>query len=272
MYEARQNKEKVSRRIDGDGSGARHGVKKKNLNESYIMNHIYRMPFSIQRIILYSNKEGQMFDIRVFSNKRIEDFMYKNVFDYLQLNNIYRWKWSDADIEKYARSSLEAIVDYYNTLDAYKHFNGFVIDNTKYKRDLADVIFMIRSIIQFSIFTPNEKNESVRFLEQICGNGRRVSGQGGIFIGNPNKWHLHIDIGTQSHLKYGNDNNRFPLNNDNDLINAANAILNLSDNDAVKCYSWMRKEYILLTNKDLPIRIEKNNSNTKTMAISGCNL
>ncbi len=79
---------------------------------------------------------------------------------------------------------------------------------------------------------------------------------GGIYIGNPEAWHIHTAISTQEHLKFGNDIGTRSATNSYDAIVIAvrklEARNGLTLASGIMCYSWLRHMAIFRHGKDLP--------------------
>lgn len=103
--------------------------------------------------------------------------------------------------------------------------------------------------------------------ERIHALAARLNGQwtesdadgGGTYIGNPSKWHIHTDIGTQEHLKYGKHKGGRKSTISYDAITVAIRHLigegALSSNSGKECYRWLRYTAITRHGKDLPLEL-----------------
>lgn len=104
--------------------------------------------------------------------------------------------------------------------------------------------------------------------ERIHALAARLNGQwtesdadgGGTYIGNPSKWHIHTDIGTQEHLKYGKYKGGRKSTISYDAITVAIRHLTgegaLSSNSGKECYRWLRCTAIARYDKDLPRELQ----------------
>ncbi|MCM1498928.1 MAG: hypothetical protein NC124_10740 [Clostridium sp.] len=78
--------------------------------------------------------------------------------------------------------------------------------------------------------------------------------QGGDFIGDPARWHIHTNIGTQKHLKRGS-RERLSLNSEETIITAVEFLTEnggLTEPSGQQCYRWLRYSMIKEHDKDLP--------------------
>ena len=86
----------------------------------------------------------------------------------------------------------------------------------------------------------------------VKSNGRK---KGGIFIGDPSKWHIHTEIDTQEHLTYGRDEGaRADINNYVAIEEAVRYLIRahgLGADSGKDCYRWLRHAAIVRHGRDL---------------------
>lgn len=212
---------------------------------------------AIQRMRIVEAKTNTPQPFLFMGNNRVKDLIdytfRQNAGNFRTDQNIIGQPLSPPERLSFARSIIARVVTLLNSLDVYSNRYYFLPD---YNDDVQAISTYItgRDV-------PITREEMVIFRRRLAAihqNPISISGQNGRFIGVLNKWHLHIEIGTGSHLTFNtNHSSKHPLNTLEDLIAAAAAVFPVNDNGGPECYAWIRSEFILMAGHDLPSNIRR---------------